>query len=201
MSLGCSAMIRPAASSWQAIRATSRPNSIGSFAWWSTREWYAAVFPELRLAKETGLELVTSQGGSRYATSVGGTLTGRGADLIIVDDPLNANEVHSETARKRVIDWYGGALVSRLNDKQTGPITRAARRATTKNNENQSVCDRFSIVYLLYRNFLPRLGKLLNTRWNFQLGDGDARFWSAHGTSTNPFEERRSTHSALAYSP
>jgi hypothetical protein len=66
-------------------------------------EWYAAVFPNLHLAKETGLELVTSQGGSRYATSVGGTLTGRGADLIIVDDPLNANEIHSETARKRVI--------------------------------------------------------------------------------------------------
>src|SRR5271168_4949855 len=38
-------------------------------------------------------------------------------------------------------------------------------RATTKNNENQSVCDRFPIVYLLYWNFLPRLGKLLNTRW------------------------------------
>jgi hypothetical protein len=37
-------------------------------------EWYAAVFPDLHLAKETGLELVTSQGGSRYATSVGGTL-------------------------------------------------------------------------------------------------------------------------------
>jgi hypothetical protein len=67
------------------------------------------------------------------------------------------------------------------------------RRATTKNNENQSVCDRFPIVYLLYWNFLPRLGKLLNTRWNFELGDGDARFWSAHGTSTNPFEEGRST--------
>src|SRR5258708_22430401 len=80
------------------------------------------VFPTLRWAKETGLELITTQGGSRYATSVGGTLTGRGADLIIVDDPLNANEVHSEPARKRVIDWYGGALVSRLNNKQTGSI-------------------------------------------------------------------------------
>ena len=91
-------------------------------------EWYAAVFPNLHLAKETGLELVTSQGGSRYATSVGGTLTGRGADLIIVDDPLNANEVHSETARKRVIDWYGGALVSRLNDKQTGSIIAVMQR-------------------------------------------------------------------------
>ena len=90
--------------------------------------WYAAVFPELRLAKETGLEVVTSQGGSRYATSVGGTFTGLGADLIIVDDPLNANELHSETARKRVIDWYGGTLVSRLNDKQTGPIIVVMQR-------------------------------------------------------------------------
>jgi predicted phage terminase large subunit-like protein len=91
-------------------------------------EWYAAVFPDLYLAKETGLEIVTSQGGSRYATSVGGTLTGRGADLIIVDDPLNANEVQSETARKRVIDWYGGALVSRLNNKQTGAIIAVMQR-------------------------------------------------------------------------
>jgi predicted phage terminase large subunit-like protein len=90
--------------------------------------WYAEVFPELRFAKETGLELVTSQGGSRYATSVGGTLTGRGADLIIVDDPLNANELHSETSRKRVIDWYGGALVSRLNDKKTGSIIVVMQR-------------------------------------------------------------------------
>jgi hypothetical protein len=53
-------------------------------------------------------------GGGRYATSIGGTLTGRGADLIIVDDPLNANEALSEPARKRVIDWYVGSLVSRL---------------------------------------------------------------------------------------
>jgi predicted phage terminase large subunit-like protein len=91
-------------------------------------EWYAELFPTLRWARESGLEFVTTQGGSRYATSVGGTLTGRGADLIIVDDPLNANEVHSEPARKRVIDWYGGALVSRLNDKQTGSIIAIMQR-------------------------------------------------------------------------
>ena len=53
-------------------------------------------------------------------------------------------------------------------------LRRLERRATTKNNENQSVCDRFPIVYLLYWNLLPRLGKLLNTRWNFELGDGES---------------------------
>jgi hypothetical protein len=84
--------------------------------------WYRSLFPAMRADKDTGTELVTTAGGSRFATSVGGTLTGRGADLIIVDDPLKAEEAMSEPARKRVIDWFGGTLVSRLNDKQRGPI-------------------------------------------------------------------------------
>src|SRR5262245_25299408 len=90
--------------------------------------WYRALFPAMRPAKDSGTELVTTAGGSRYATSVGGTLTGRGADLIIVDDPLKAEEAMSEPARKRVIDWYGGTLVSRLNDKEKGPIVVIMQR-------------------------------------------------------------------------
>jgi hypothetical protein len=80
--------------------------------------WYRALFPVMRPGRDSGTELVTSAGGGRYATSVGGTLTGRGADLIIVDDPAKAEEVWSEPGRKRVIDWYSGTLVSRLNDKK-----------------------------------------------------------------------------------
>jgi len=90
--------------------------------------WYRALFPAMRPAKDSGTELVTSAGGSRYATSVGGTLTGRGADLIIVDDPLKAEEAMSEPARRRVIDWYAGTLVSRLNDKENGPIVVVMQR-------------------------------------------------------------------------
>jgi predicted phage terminase large subunit-like protein len=90
--------------------------------------WFAALFPHVKWAKDTGLEMVTTLGGGRYATSVGGTLTGRGADLIIVDDPLNATDAYSEPARKRVIDWYGGTLVSRLNDKKTGSIIGVMQR-------------------------------------------------------------------------
>jgi predicted phage terminase large subunit-like protein len=90
--------------------------------------WYRGVFPATRPAKDSGAELVTTAGGSRYATSVGGTLTGRGADLIIVDDPLKADEAMSEPARRRVIDWYTGTLVSRLNDKENGPIVVVMQR-------------------------------------------------------------------------
>lgn len=91
-------------------------------------EWYRALFPAMRPARDSGLELVTTLGGGRYATSVGGTLTGRGADLIIIDDPLKAEEAMSEAARKRAIDWYTGTLVSRLNDKKHGPIVVVMQR-------------------------------------------------------------------------
>ena len=90
--------------------------------------WYRALFPAMRPARDSGSELVTTAGGSRFATSVGGTLTGRGADLIVIDDPLKAEEAMSEAARKRVIDWYAGTLVSRLNDKEHGPIVVVMQR-------------------------------------------------------------------------
>jgi predicted phage terminase large subunit-like protein len=90
--------------------------------------WYQALFPGTQWERETDAEMITTQGGSRFATSIGGTLTGRGADLIIIDDPLNASDAPSETSRKRVIDWYGGSLVSRLNDKQQGAIVAVMQR-------------------------------------------------------------------------
>jgi len=59
--------------------------------------------------------------GSRLSTSVGGVLTGRGADLII-DDPQKPDEALSETQRNAVNDWYDHTLYSRMNNKQTGCI-------------------------------------------------------------------------------
>lgn len=90
--------------------------------------WYKALFPATRPARDSGSEFVTTAGGSRYATSVGGTLTGRGADLIIIDDPLKAEDALSDVSRQRLIDWYGGSLVSRLNNKQTGSIVVVMQR-------------------------------------------------------------------------
>jgi len=76
----------------------------------------------MRWAKDTDTEAVTTVGGGRLATSVGGSLTGRGGDIIIVDDPLKAEEAQSELARSRVLEWFRGTLLSRLNDKEHGQI-------------------------------------------------------------------------------
>ncbi|WP_281422139.1 hypothetical protein [Aquisediminimonas sediminicola] len=40
----------------------------------------------------------------RLSTSTGGTLTGRGGDFIIIDDPIKAKDAHSEVARQGAID-------------------------------------------------------------------------------------------------
>ena len=89
---------------------------------------YRELFPETVWEKDTGAEAVTTLGGGRLATSIGGTLTGRGADIIIVDDPLKADEAMSEAARRKVIDFFTGTLLSRLDDKEKGAIVVVMQR-------------------------------------------------------------------------
>ena len=81
-----------------------------------TSIWYRAVFPEVTPIKSTELDFVTNQGGYRYAVSVGGSLTGKGADLIIIDDPIKPDDILTQR-RDSVNDWYRGTLLSRLDDK------------------------------------------------------------------------------------
>lgn len=85
-------------------------------------DWYQRVFGRSGLFKNTENEVQTPEGGFRFATSVGGTLTGRGGDLIIIDDPLNAAEAYSKASRERVNAWFSTTLLSRLDNKKTGAI-------------------------------------------------------------------------------
>jgi predicted phage terminase large subunit-like protein len=95
-----------------------------------TSAWYQRLFPHTRLSSQRQAlqELVTTRGGFRLATSVGGVLTGRGADLIVIDDPLKPDEALSDTQRKSVNDWYDHTLYSRLNDKRSGCILLIMQR-------------------------------------------------------------------------
>lgn len=72
--------------------------------------------------------MVTTAGGSRLATSVGGVLTGRGGDLIIIDDPLKASDALSDSKREAVNDWFDASVLSRLNDKRNGQIMLVMQR-------------------------------------------------------------------------
>ncbi len=57
----------------------------------------------------------TTAGGSYYAVGRGGPITGRGADLLLIDDPIkDASEAHSEPNRRGLYEWYTSVARTRL---------------------------------------------------------------------------------------
>jgi predicted phage terminase large subunit-like protein len=91
---------------------------------------YRELFPGTRLAPDRAAvpEFTTTRRGFRMATSVGGVLTGRGGDLIIIDDPIKPDEALSETHREAVNTWFHHTLLSRLNQKGSGCIILIMQR-------------------------------------------------------------------------
>ena len=92
--------------------------------------WYRQVFPKTRLdrAKTAEMEFATTARGFRLATSVGGTLTGRGGNLIIIDDALKASDAMSDLRREAVNAWFRNSLISRLDDKARDRIVVIMQR-------------------------------------------------------------------------
>ena len=61
-------------------------------------------------------------------TTVGGPLTGRGGDIIIIDDPIKAADAESEAARDTANTWFRETVLSRLDDKTVGAIIIVMQR-------------------------------------------------------------------------
>lgn len=78
---------------------------------------YQRVFPStiIRRDNRSAIDWKTTAGGGFLAAGVGSGVTGRGADLIIVDDPFaDYEEAHSETIRESVWNWFQSTLYTRL---------------------------------------------------------------------------------------
>ncbi len=93
-------------------------------------DWYKALFPETRIRtdKKSVMDFETTNHGGRFATTISGAVTGRGADWIIIDDPLKPIDAFSDTQREKVNDLYGNTVNSRLNNKNTGRILVVMQR-------------------------------------------------------------------------
>lgn len=92
--------------------------------------WYQRAFPAARLSpeKQTESELMTTARGVRLSTSVGGVLTGRGGNYIIVDDAMKPEDAVSDAKRAQATNWFDGTLTSRLDDKEKGVIIVVMQR-------------------------------------------------------------------------
>ena len=93
-------------------------------------DYFKWVFPDLRLnpRKMSETEFTTMDNGYRMTASVGGTLTGRGADLLIVDDPIKAQDAYSEKERDRVLNWFNTTALTRRNSAKKCLIIVAMQR-------------------------------------------------------------------------
>lgn len=78
---------------------------------------YTNLFPNVSVAADSSAahRFNISGGGAYYAVGGGGPLTGRGGNLIIIDDiHKNRDEAHSETIRTKLHEWFGATLYTRL---------------------------------------------------------------------------------------
>lgn len=79
--------------------------------------YYQKLFPETKLnPKAMSAEAwMTTMDGGYVAAGVGGGITGKGAHIFIIDDPVkDAEEADSDTQRQKVWDWWGSTAKTRL---------------------------------------------------------------------------------------
>ena len=77
---------------------------------------YKAVFKtRLREDSQAAGKWETEQGGEYYAAGVGSAITGRGADLLIIDDPHSEQDaLNVQQALERAYEWYTSGPRQRL---------------------------------------------------------------------------------------
>ena len=108
-------------------------------------EEYKKIFSNVGLQQDSKAagRWETSQGGEYFASGVGGAITGRGADILVIDDPHTEQNVMSDSAMEKTYDWYvsgprqrlqpGGSIVVVMTrwaqDDLTGRLLKAQSNA------------------------------------------------------------------------
>jgi len=94
-------------------------------------EWYQRIWRGVKLAGTTKAEVHNTARGVMTATSVGGTLTGKGGDIIVIDDPMDPKRALSNAERESANRWIDLTLTTRLNNPKTGAIVLIMQRLHT----------------------------------------------------------------------
>ena len=114
---------------------------------------YQQIFKtRLREDSQAAGKWETEQGGEYYAAGVGSAITGRGADLLIIDDPHSEQDALNITALERAYEWYtsgprqrlqpGGSIVVVMTRWSTKDLTGKLLEAQGKD----SMADQWEVV-------------------------------------------------------
>lgn len=95
-----------------------------------TAPWYQQTFPATRISKgrDTEFESDFTAGGYRLSTTIAGSLTGRGGNIIICDDPNKGQDITSDLRLAAANEAFRNTIYSRLDDKRTGAIVVVMQR-------------------------------------------------------------------------
>lgn len=93
-------------------------------------DWYKKIFPKTNLSKKHNQKskFMTTEHGFRFSTSVGGSATGEGGDILIIDDPHNPSHINSPKMRTKVTEWFEQTFSTRLNSRSKGSIILVMQR-------------------------------------------------------------------------
>ncbi len=92
--------------------------------------FYKRLFPRMKIDPKNNRydHVKTISGGGRKSSSIGGGITGFGANLIIIDDLGKPSEMRHDTYRQELRDFFDQTLFSRLNDKRHDRIVSIQQR-------------------------------------------------------------------------
>lgn len=141
--------------------------------------WYQTHFGDLvkikdGMDRQDQFELVSL--GQMFATSVDGTFTGKGGDLIILDDIQKPSEMYSETERMKAILFFKETLPTRLNNQNTGKIINVQQRlhfqdVTGYIQDNLDSLYDFVRIPLEAKEPLTFKGKITGRVWKMRKGE------------------------------
>lgn len=89
---------------------------------------FKGVFPNMRTAHLSGRHLDIPKGGYWKNANFMGNITGLGADIIIIDDPISPIDVHDETIRRECHRQFDYNIIQRLNSKHSGAVILVTQR-------------------------------------------------------------------------
>lgn len=113
---------------------------------------YRAIFPHVMLRDDEQARgrWRTKQGGGYVAVGVGGSITGRGADILLVDDPIkNREEAESVVYRDKTYDWFTSTGFTRLHPKGVAIIVLTRWHIDDLAGrllENEALADRIKVL-------------------------------------------------------
>jgi len=138
---------------------------------------FAQVFEDCKIAADSKAagRWETNKGGEYYAAGIGGAITGRGADLLIIDDPHSEQDALSDTAMDSAYEWYTSGPRQRL--QPGGAIVIVMTRWSTKdltgkllNAQSEPKADQWEVIE--FPAILPSNTPVWSNYWKLEELEG-----------------------------